>query len=176
VKSWLLLLLLATPVFAQAQAQQDRMAPSCGLSNAKFTVKTTNAPAPVTPADAGKALLYLIQDDTNFESRPRPSVRFGMDGQWVGATKSNSWFVIPVDPGEHHLCANWQRRVVLLTSDQQLVAAAHFAAKPGASYFFRMRDTWSRDAGLSIDFTPLDGDEGQLLMRKFSFNSSQPKK
>lgn len=159
----------------QAQTQQDRMAPSCGLSNVKFEVKTTSAPAPVTPRDAGKALLYFIQDDTNFESRPRPSVRFGMDGQWVGATNSNSWFVIPVDPGKHHLCANWQRRVVLLTSDQ-LVAAAHFTAKPGASYFFRMRDTWSRDAGLSLDFARLDRDEGQLLMQKFSFSSSRPKK
>ena len=174
MKSWLLLLLLATPVFVQAQAQQDRVAPSCGLSNVKFAVKTTTAPAPVTP-DAGKALLYFIQDDTNFESRPRPSVRFGMDGQWVGATNSNSWFVIPVDPGEHHLCANWQRRMVLLNPDH-LVAAAHFTAKAGVSYFFRMRDTWSRDAGLSLDFARLDGDEGELLMQKFTFSSSQPKK
>lgn len=175
MKSWLLWLLLATPAFVQAQTQPDRMAPSCGLSNVKFAVKTTNPPAPVTPPDASKALLYFIQDDTNFNSRPRPSVRFGIDGQWVGATNSNSWFVIPVDPGEHHLCANWQRRVVLLNADQQ-VAAAHFTAKAGASYFFRMRDTWSRDAGLSLDFARLDGDEGQLLMRKFSFSSSQPKK
>ena len=36
------------------------------------------------------------------------TVRIGMDGAWVGADKRDSYFVLDVSPGLHHLCASWQ--------------------------------------------------------------------
>jgi hypothetical protein len=175
MRFWLPFLLLVTPLFIQAQAAQGRDAPSCGLDNVTFAVKTSKGTAPVASPDSGKALVYFLEDDSAFGSIPKPTVRFGMDGQWVGATHGSSWFSFPVEPGEHHLCADWQRRVVL-PGPKHEVAAVHFIAKPGKSYFFRMQNSWDRDAGLAVNFAPLDGDEGQILIRKFAFSTSQPKK
>lgn len=175
VKFWLLVFLLVSPALVKAQAAADRAAPACGPNDTKFVVKTGKTKDSAITPSPGKALIYFIEDDTAFESIPRPTVRFGIDGSWVGATHSNSWFALPVDPGEHHLCANWQTRVVLLGSSHQ-TAAAHFTAKAGRIYFFRMQNTWNRVAGLSVNFARLDVDEGQILMQEFAFSTFRPKK
>lgn len=172
----LLIGLVAVP-FAYASAQS---APGCGPANVKFDVKTNSkqhmAPAPAS----GKALAVFLQDDMNFDSRPRPSTRFGIDGTWVGATNANSFFYVPVDPGEHHLCADWQSRVSLLTPTRS-TAAAEFAAQAGKVYYFRARDIGKAGndeavRAMELKLEPVDPDEAQLLMGKFAFSASQPKK
>ena len=50
---------------------------------------------PFAKPESGKALIYFLQDDPNFLSRPRPTTRFGLDGNWIGATQSNSYFIFP---------------------------------------------------------------------------------
>jgi hypothetical protein len=159
-----------------AQTNPDAMegAPGCGAPGVKFEVKTDKGTHSAQP-EPGKALIYFLQDDSDFSSRPRPTTRMGIDGTWVGATQSNSYFYISVDPGVHHLCASWQSTVGPGTSGK--TAAAHFTAEANGVYYFEAKDKWLRDGGpAGLYLKPMDSDEGQLIANKFSFSVSQPKK
>lgn len=130
---------------------------------------------PVAKPDAEKAVVYFVEDDSEFGTVPKPTTRIGLDGAWVGATHGNSYFYVPVDPGEHHLCASWQTAVVVFQGHQ--TAAAHFTAEPGGVYYFEVRNTWARDVGTArIRLKLLDSDEGQLLAGKYSFSTFHEKK
>jgi len=162
-------------LFTSSAFAQDLGAPGCGDPNAKFEVKTNKEHHPVQP-EAGKALLYFIEDDSNWEMNPRPTTRMGVDGEWMGANHGNSYFFISVDPGVHHLCASWQPAVLPLKVKK--AAAAHFTAEAGGVYYFEVKNTWWREHGGTgvISLDPLDSDEGQLLASKFALSTSQPKK
>ena len=74
------------------------------------------------------------------------------------------------DPGEHHLCAAWQKKPSYLRRNG-LVAALHFTAEPGTTYYFRVRNAANSVDGSSMAFAPLDSDEGQLLVGKFALSA-----
>jgi hypothetical protein len=162
--SLLTILLLATSTFAQ----DSPGAPGCGNPNAKFDVKTGSGQPSAQP-DAGKALVYFIEDDSNFRSTPKPTTRMGVDGEWVGATHGSSFFYVSVSPGVHHLCASWQKKVVL--GKGEMTSATHFAAEAGGVYYFVVRDVWARDGLTDMSFSPLDSDEGRLLANRFSLSA-----
>jgi hypothetical protein len=159
--------LFTSSLLAQDNAAGSTGAPGCGAPDTKFDVETVEGQHPAQP-EAGKALVYFIQDDSEFLSRPRPTTKFGIDGKWVGATHSNSYFYFSVDPGVHHLCASWQGWQGTATDPE---AAAHFTAQAGGVYYFGVKN---RPTGMSLN--PLDSDEGRLLANKFSFSTSHPKK
>ena len=170
----LAIFLFAAPAFAQSAppAPVAAGAVCSNLPNTIFDVKTDNGEHAAQPA-AGKALVYFMQDDTNYLEHPRPTTRLAVDGAWVGAIHSDSYFYISVELGEHHLCANWQR------GDLQpvvAVAAAHFTAEAGHSYYFRAQNSSVKDGTKTIEFGPLDSDEGQLLINRYAFSSSSVKK
>lgn len=167
------LLLFAAPAFAQDAAGTAVAPGGCGPDTAKFEVKTEKQ-HPLGQPEAGKALVYFIEDDTEFGSHPKPTTRIGVDGAWVGATHGDSYFSFTVDPGEHHLCASWQTAVVIFRGHP--TAAAHLTAEAGGVYFFRVKNKWVRDLGnAGIYLVPLDPDEGQLLASKYSFSTFHPK-
>ena len=170
------LLLLGSSLLAQDAPPPSASAPACGPVETRFQVKTDQDRHPTIQPDAGKAVVYFLQDDAEFLTRPRPTTRMGIDGAWVGATKSNSYFYVLVAPGEHHLCVSWQTSEGFDVPEN--TAAAHFTADSGGVYFFRARDFWARDLGPSghVELLPLDSDEGQLLIAKFSFSTATPKK
>jgi len=171
------LLVIASPVLAQTQSSDAAPAVGCGPANIEFNVKTDNKQhLAVRRPDAGKAQLVFLQDDAEFLSRPRPTTRFGVDGAWVGATQSNSYFYVTVEPGEHHLCASWQGFVGL--GPQRREAALHFTAEAGNNYYFRAKDIFSTETKIPavVLLKALDSDEAQLLMSQFSFSMSTPKK
>ena len=174
----LLLLAFATPSCAQNAPTSAAAAPGCGADNTKFDVKTDRSQHPLVKLEPGKALVYFLQDDTYFQSVPRPTTRFGLDGNWVGATQANAYFYVSVDPGEHHLCADWQSFVSFNVAKKS--AAAHFTAEAGSVYFFVVNDhadsgrEHERPAGMKL--SPLDSDEAQLLMSKFGFSTSRVRK
>jgi hypothetical protein len=175
MRTLLFILLGLSSSLAQENNDQKLSSPGCGPATEKFDVVTSkNDPSPV-PAEAGRALLYVIQDDTHFESRPRPTTRVRVDGQWVGATRGNSYLRAALDPGEHHLCASWQSFVGISMGIK--MAALHFTAEQGKTYYFRVKDKWLRDHGPGdIEFEALDSDEGQILASKFAFSTSHLKK
>ncbi len=172
MKAILAMLFLPCLAFAQGPAA-SAVAPGCGPEGAKFDVKTDKQQHPMAPPERGKAVLYFIEDDRSFESKPAPTTRLGVDGNWVGATHGNSYLYVAVDPGEHHLCASWQSKVVLGAGLQ--TAAAHFTAEAGKAYYFSARNNWNQHSTTGIDLGPLDDDEAQLLMSKFPISTSHPK-
>jgi len=113
-----------------------------------------------------------VEDDDSYEAHPKPTIRLGVDGSWVGANHGDSYFYIAVDPGEHHLCASSQALLVGLNE----TSAAHFTAEAGKSYYFQVRSTWLRDHGETrVELLPLDSDQAQFLASRFAFSTSQPK-
>jgi len=56
-------------------------------------------------------------------------------------------------------------------------AAAHFTAEPGGVYYFKVKNNfWREQSAVDISLLPLDSDEGQLMLSKFAYATSQPKK
>jgi hypothetical protein len=174
MKAALIFLLLASPAFAQNKLANTSIAPGCGAEDVKFDVKRIKGPHPVTQPDAGKALVYFIEDDTDFNSVFKPTTRAGLDGGWVGATHGNSYFYFSVDPGEHHLCAS--RQSAEDSSQAPTRAVAHFTAEAGNVYYFRVKNRWRGNYESEIDFAPLDSDEGVLLASTYSSTTSRVKK
>lgn len=174
MRASLVVLLFATTALAQKNATLAASAPGCGAADIKFAVKTDKTQHPAAQAEKDKALIYFLEDDSSFESRPLPTTRLGVDGEWVGANHGDSYFYVSVDPGEHHLCASWQSFVGF--GAHETSAATHFTAEPGQTYYFRVRNTWLREHGFTrVELTPLDSDEGQLLASRFAFSESQRK-
>lgn len=178
MKVALVTLLLASSACACAWAQDKpsgtALAPGCGAMDAKFEVKADKTQHPTTPVDVGKAVVYFVEDDTHFQSTPKPTTRIGLDGSWIGANHGNSYFYFTVEPGEHHLCASWQSTVGFGTRNKS--AAAHFTAEAGGVYYFSVKNSWLRESQImGIDLAPLDSDEGQLLASKFSYSTFHPK-
>ncbi len=174
MRTILAILLFSAPALAQSAppATAGSGAVCSNLPNTLFDVKTDTGEHPAQ-AVAGKALVYFLQDDTNFIARPRPTTRWGVDGTWVGATHSDSYFYFPVEPGEHHLCAIWQAGGLAPTSGP---AAAHLTAEAGHIYYFRAQNSSLPDGTKTIEFRRLDSDEAQLLVNRYTFSSSSVKK
>src|SRR6185437_4987705 len=177
-------LLLAVPLFLiYPTLLAAQTGPVCGPASVKFDVSTTKQ-LPAAPAvQSGRALVYFLQDDLKYDTEPRPTTRFGIDGTWVGATHANSYFYVFVDPGEHHLCANWQsaRTGLSWIGPKRSTAAAHFTADAGKTYYFRARDIVKMDDNKSVSepqvlLSPLDSDEARAIMQSFSFSISHPRK
>jgi hypothetical protein len=174
MKVALVALLAVSAAWAQDKPMGSAVAPGCGAIDAKFDVKADKAQHPVTQAEAGKAVVYFVEDDTHFQSTPKPTTRIGVDGAWVGANHGNSYFYFTVEPGEHHLCASWQSTVGIGSRNKS--AAAHFTAEAGGVYYFSVKNSWLRDSMImGIELVPLDSDEGQLLASKFSYSTSHLK-
>lgn len=149
--------------------------PACGDMAARFEVKPSKDPQTAEP-EAGKALVYFIEEDLNTEFVTHTS-RAGIDGKWMGATYGTSYFYFTVDPGLHHLCATTQ---IGGDTEDVLMAAVHFTAEAGGVYYFEMKNvsmtngsgSYTNDATLF----PLDSDEGKYLASELSLVTSRRKK
>lgn len=174
-----LALALISCLYAEDMPAQTAFTPACGPAQETFDVTTTMTQSASKQPEDGKALIYVTQDDADYDSSPRPTTRIGVDGKWIGATHSNSYLRATLDPGEHHLCVSWQGFVgFLMGKNMAAMAALHFTAEPGKTYYFRVKDwfTTSHSRAGYMDFTPLDSDEGQLLVSKLSLSTAHPKK
>ena len=171
-----LVILLFASAFASSTQANSLGAPGCGPYDVQFDVKTSENKNALPAPDSGKALVVFLQDDARFGSRPRPTTRFGIDGTWVGATHSNSYFYVSVDPGAHHLCANWQSKVIL-GQPSRPTAAMQFVAEAGKVYSFRARDFMDKDRPpAEVKLEAIDNDEAQILLNSFELSASHPKK
>jgi uncharacterized protein DUF2846 len=174
IMAFLATLVFSTSAFAQNPPTANEDAPICStLPNTIFKVKTDYNQRAVPQPGAGKALVYFLQDDANYISHPRPTTRLGVDGGWIGATHSDSYFYFTVDTGEHHLCAVWQAGGLI---EHDGAAAFHFTAVAGRTYYFRAQNTSRHDGTAIIEFGPVDSDEAQLLIQRYAFSNSSVKK
>ena len=172
----LVFLLFASSALAQNQSPG---ATSCGPSDVKFDVRHDNTRHPLlSQPEEGKALVYVIEV---FQKPPgelgNPTIRVGLDGTWVGANQGSSYLSFSVDPGEHHLCTNWQSMWKRLSDQHSLTS---FTAEAGKTYFFRVQthvESEGRESQLwYIDLQPVNADEGKYLIATSPLSVSQPKK
>ncbi len=172
--------LLPSAVFVHANTV---LPDACGKDAVKFDVATQkDQPAPAAPVP-GKAQLVFIEtiqkENLAFCVGCDVVARLGLDGAWVGANKGNSYFTYAVEPGEHHLCTNWESVLAFL---DKKVGVASFTAEPGRIYYFqvnilmRMVSIDTAQMEQRLDLRQLSEDEGKYLVKISSLATSKPKK
>ena len=162
----------ATPVFAQAP-EATLLARACGPGTVNFGATADTSQHPLAQPQAGKATVYLVGSFVAVDSLAEPLVKVGVDGSWVGAIRGNSYIFFSVDPGDHHICANWQSG---LLTPSRLFALASFTAEAGKTYYFRARTLNEDNRAYSLGLEAADNDEGQYLVASSAFSKSHPKK
>ncbi len=166
-----LLLFFTAAAFAQDETLIAAAEAACGPADVQFDVHPAES-QPLTQPEPGKSLVYVVEVfDRPGNQLGRPTLRIGFDGKWAGAVKGDSYLAFSVDPGEHHLCTNWQSRL------KQFSAKAAFAglnAEPGKIYYYRARII-EGDLNFSLDFALVDPDEGKYLVASFAPSNSHAK-
>ncbi|MGA2632649.1 MAG: DUF2846 domain-containing protein [Terracidiphilus sp.] len=168
MKVLVLALFVASSVFVRAQV--GHIASACGPYSVTFKVKLDEKDHSPAQAAQGKALVYFIHDSGTSAVIAYPTTKMGVDGAWVGANHSNSYFYVSVEPGEHHVCADLQTSLY-----EDRTELAHFRAEAGKVYYFRTRLVTSRSVEL-LELDPLDSDQGSYLISLFPLSVSTAKK
>jgi hypothetical protein len=169
-----LLALALCAVSGLAQAQTPAAAAACGPQGVTFQAGVGNFQRTQTRPEPSKAQVYFIQDDGPYGHLQHYTIKIGLDGAWVGAYKSNSYFQLSVDTGEHHICADVQSNSYL----GSLMELAHFTGEPGKTYYFRTRFL----AGIPGNEVPYlhleqaDSDQAIYLIGIYPLSVSKPKK
>jgi len=104
------------------------------------------------------------------------TTRVGVDGAWVGANLGNSYFAYSVQPGEHHLCVDWQSNLGRL---KQKVGLASLTAEAGRAYYYEIKvriKQYETTVEKNLDLEPLNGDEGRYLTKITPLASATAKK
>jgi hypothetical protein len=159
MKIALVALLLAASAFAQEPS--DGVASACGPKDASFDVKLDKTQHTLAQPEPGKALVYFIQENGGAASK------IGLDGAWVGANKSSSYFAVSVVPGEHHVCADVRtpRGVPGVP-----MGFLHFTAEAGRVYYFDARPLYGRYLFLDA----VDSDQAKYLIASYPQSVSAP--
>jgi len=168
-------LLFATSLLAQNEPSPGASQGACGPKEVRFDAQTS--PGKPVLLEPGKALVYVSEV---FKKVPgelgNPTIRVGLDGTWMGATRANSYLSFSVDPGEHHLCTNWQSHLKRLSREASFT---NFTAEAGRTYYFRARISYQsvgEATVMSLDLDPIDPDEGQYLVASNPASTSHPQK
>ena len=150
---------------------------SCGKAKVEFKV-VTGTSQPLLPAiEAGKAqIVFLETEQADGEVLSGVEARLGIDGTWIGATKGDSYFVVAVSPGQHHLCANWQADFAY---QWQRTSVAPLTVEPGKVYYYRVNVRHIRTREIeyhSLDLMPVNEDEGKYLVNVLDLATATAKK
>lgn len=181
MRTAIVVIFLVSSAFAQNPDRVAPAQPACGPPNVEFQTKSDFNRSPDFHPESGKALAYVAEDQ-KFQAARNVTARIGLDGAWAGATRGNSYIFFSLDPGEHHLCADW--RSTLLSGGRR-VSLFGFTAEAGKVYYFRVRTTGgpssildrsSLDESASLDLELINGDEGRLLVSTSPYSDSHPKK
>ncbi len=168
----LALILFTMSAFAQNTSAVSVATAACGPRGVNFDIETDKSQHTVGQPEAGKALVYVIQDVGPLVHclGMCTNTKVALDGAWVGANHQTSYFSFAVDPGERHLCAQWQSYY-----ESRLVGLAHFTAEAGKVYYFRTRALDARNGSL-FDLEPIDSDMGKFYVAVYPLSVSHPKK
>jgi hypothetical protein len=158
-------------------ADKGVIARACGPESVTFNVE--NLPkAPLGKPETDKALVYVIQDRRLVADclKCNPTVRIGVDGNWVGAQHHDSWLSFSVQQGVHHLCADLQAMEKEQSADPKRISLTSFTAEPSTVYYFRVRTTNDTVGWTTVDIEAINRDEGELLVTSYPTSSSVPRK
>ena len=146
---------------------------SCGDDKVKFDVKTEEGqPAPAGPSEGKAQIVFIENENQVIGPFMHATIRFGMDGAWVGANNGSSYFALTVDPGVHHLCASWQSSLGRLKKDVDLTS---FTAEPGQVYYFAAAVTVTSRETVIFGLSQLNEDEGKYRVKISKLSTSKPK-
>ncbi len=138
---------------------------ACGPVDVKVKVHTEKNQHPLAMPEAGHALIYIIQED-EFHVAMMGSfpTRYGLNGGWFGGNSNNSYFAASIDPGEQHLCAEWE---IAFAHYARPLSLARFQAMPGETYYFRAHVVFASVSGAgqrTIELEPLSAEDGKALI------------
>jgi hypothetical protein len=175
MRTALVVLLFASPVFAQDDAAAARAAAGCGPNQVSFDVKTDKKQHPAPQAEPGKALVFVFQDvkQDNTLNIGTATTRVGLDGAWVGAIHGKSYFFFSADSGNHRVCAAWQSSFKRIS---KLGSAADLSAEAGKVYYLRVSVDERSNHRPDVKMEHIDPAEAQLLVAASSLSTSHPKK
>jgi hypothetical protein len=157
----------------------------CGPDQAKFDVKRDTRSHPTSAPEPGKALVYVLGDSELDNTAIRIGgldTRVGVDGNWVGAYGSRSYMYFSVDPGGHRLCTSQQSS--LKSRRDGNASAITFTAEEGKVYYFRTQPSptslaQSTTTGVpngEVELAAVDPAQAQLMIPKWAYSISQPRK
>lgn len=179
MKTAFVVIFLAALAFAQNATNAAPVQAACGPPQTQFQIKTENKAGTEPQAESGKALIYVVEDQ-RFKYVKEVTVRIGVDGAWVGATRGPSYLTLSVEPGEHHFCVDWMPQ-----DASRQVSLYGFTAEVGKVYYLRARisggpatsfDPNGLSYGSAIDLDPVNQDEGRMLVAISPMIVSHPKK
>jgi hypothetical protein len=175
MKTALVVVLFIASAFAQEAASSAEAPTACGSPEVRFDTKLSTA-EPASQLEAGKALIYVVEDQ-RFKIAKDVTVRVGLDGAWVGATRGNSHLSFAVEPGDHHLCVDW---VSDWLPTGRLISLYGLTVEPGKVYYFRARTmaspAYSYQGTMLIDLDLVNTDEGKFLVNSSPLSILHPKK
>jgi hypothetical protein len=175
----LLVVISGATLFAQGQQEAARSAAGCGPNEVQFKVSSDKSAHLFAEAKDDKPLVYVFgdQDIDNVALHIGGVItRWGVDGEWVGATDRRAYFSFAVAPGEHRLCTIRQSSV---RSVSDIAAARTFTADAGKTYYFRTHiPVHNKDAVRAdeVELLPVDPAQAQILIGKSAFSSSSIKR
>jgi hypothetical protein len=174
-----------------AQMQQNIRAAeaACGDPTVGFKVKRIKGPseAPAPPAPLARSARVVVLEsglaygDEYFlpkgNSKPKhykklpqrltPTVRMGMDGQWMGALRGNDFITFTAPSGEHHLCVQFQNPGNAGTSSTLPMAfLSSMTADAGQIYYFQI--SFHNLAKWGLELQPLQEYSGRLILSRSS--------
>jgi hypothetical protein len=174
MKRLLALAVLSVSAFAAEVTPAPSPQAACGPESSLFQVKAVPDPKPAVQPEAGKSLVYVIEEYLRPPNElGKPTIRLGIDGNWVGANRSTSHFMLSVDPGEHRFCADWQGVPRGLGPQVSLM---RLITQPGQTYYLRARVTEVSLRVWTLDLDPVNPDEGWLLVSRSPLSEFSPKK
>ncbi|MGC1783901.1 MAG: hypothetical protein WA708_15365 [Acidobacteriaceae bacterium] len=146
---------------------------SCGDDKIQFDVKTEKGQPGLAAPATGKAQIVFIENENQMIGPfMHATVRYGVDGAWVGANNGSSIFALTVDPGVHHLCANWQSDLKRFGKNAE---ATSFTADPDKVYCFAASVTVESKDVVNFGFSQMNEDEGQYQVKGSKKSTSKPK-
>src|ERR1700679_1285371 len=164
--------LLCVSLAWAGQVWANTLPQACGDDNVKFDVTTeANQAAPAGQAEGKAQIVFIETENERVTLAGDATIRFGMDGAWVGANNGNSYFALTVDPGVHHLCASWQSSLGAFKKNIDLTS---FTAEAGQVYYFAAAVAVGRDI-VTFGLTPLNEDEGKYRLTISKLSISEPK-
>jgi hypothetical protein len=165
-----LVILLQAVSIAQAQSVRPPEEAACGPSDAKkLAVHTDRKRHPLGTVDPSRALIYIFQESY---VGPFLTLRYGLDGSWIGANHGdNGYFFSNVDAGDHHICGELQGPSGPTIFHPSLpVSVVGLSAKVGQVYYF-LAQVASTNHDLHILVEPIGADEGKLLIARSGFST-----
>lgn len=157
---------------------------ACGADRFTFDVTAQKIQTAPAPPDPGKSQIVFIEvvDRNSTCFHCDATIRFGIDGAWIGANQANSYFAIDVVPGQHRLCVASQSTS---SRPKPMIGSASFKAEAGITYYFEAKVTFQahqpgtgadprHEVDGNLDLVQVGDDEGRRLVKDLAFSTFSP--